>query len=143
MYKTQKAKEEKVSYILVEFSWSQYSLVSCAVLDCITMYIQCTCACVQTECMYNNYLLKEFLSSTTMEQEEQRKQAKRNREELRKVMEEHEEVHSEIRWRRVCALFEDHPLWKLVNPEERKDVFEDVVFALSKKEKVGVAYMYM
>ena len=55
------------------------------------------------------------------------------------MMEEHEEVHSEIRWRRVCALFEEHPLWKQVNPEERKDVFEDVVFALAKKEKVGGA----
>ena len=74
-------------------------------------------------------------------QEEQRKQAKRNREELRKIMEDHEEVHSEIRWRRVCSLFEDHPLWKSVNPEERKDVFEDVIFALAKKEKVGVAWL--
>ena len=26
-------------------------------------------------------------------------------------------------------------MWKRVNPEERKDVFEDVVFSLSKKEK--------
>ena len=52
------------------------------------------------------------------------------------MMEEHEEVHSGIRWRRVCAIFEDHPLWKAVNPEERKDVFEDVTFALAKKERV-------
>ena len=51
-------------------------------------------------------------------------------------MEEHEEVHSEIRWRRVCALFEDHPLWKSVSVEERKDVFEDVKFNLAEKEKV-------
>ena len=52
-------------------------------------------------------------------------------------MEEHEEVHSEIRWRRVCAIFDDHPLWRTVNPEERKDVFEDVIFSLAKKERVG------
>ena len=57
-------------------------------------------------------------------------------------MEEHEEVHSEIRWRRVCALFEEHPLWKAVNPEERKDVFEDVIFALAKREKVGVGVIW-
>ena len=50
-------------------------------------------------------------------------------------MEEHEEVHSEIRWRRVCALFEEHPLWKSVSAEERKDVFEDVKFSLAEKEK--------
>ena len=54
------------------------------------------------------------------------------------MMEEHEEVHSGIRWRRVCAIFEDHPLWKAVNPEERKDVFEDVTFALAKKERVRI-----
>lgn len=71
-------------------------------------------------------------------QEEQRQRAKRNREELRVMMEEHEEVHSGIRWRRVCAIFEDHPLWKAVNPEERKDVFEDVTFALAKKERVRI-----
>ncbi|KAL5497081.1 hypothetical protein EMCRGX_G013480 [Ephydatia muelleri] len=69
------------------------------------------------------------------EKEEQRQQAKRNREALKKMMEEHEEVHSEIRWRRVCALFEDHPLWKSVSVEERKDVFEDVKFNLAEKEK--------
>ena len=51
------------------------------------------------------------------------------------MMEEHEEVHSEIRWRRVCALFEEHPLWKSVSAEERKDVFEDVKFNLAEKEK--------
>ena len=40
-------------------------------------------------------------------QEEQRKLAKQYREELRDLMEEHEEVHSEIRWRRVCVIFDD------------------------------------
>ena len=54
------------------------------------------------------------------------------------MMEEHEEVHSGIRWRRVCAIFEEHPLWKAVNPEERKDVFEDVTFSLARKERVSV-----
>ncbi len=65
-----------------------------------------------------------------------RQEAKRKREELREIMEDHEEVHSEIRWRRVCALFEDHPLWKSITAEERKDVFEDVRFSLAAKEKV-------
>ncbi len=65
-----------------------------------------------------------------------RQAAKRKREELREIMEEHEEIHSEIRWRRVCALFEEHPLWKDITAEERKDVFEDVKFSLAAKEKV-------
>ena len=57
-------------------------------------------------------------------------------------MEDHEEVHSEIRWRRVCVIFEDHPLWKMVPAEERKDVFEDVIFSLAKKEKVCYCIVY-
>ena len=40
-------------------------------------------------------------------QEEQRKLAKQYREELRELLEEHEEVHSEIRWRKVCYIFAD------------------------------------
>jgi pre-mRNA-processing factor 40 len=35
----------------------------------------------------------------------------------------------------VCAIFDDHPLWRAVHPEERKDVYDDVVFALTEKEK--------
>ncbi len=76
------------------------------------------------------------MTTTPTLQEELRQAAKRKREELREVMEEHEEVHSEVRWRRVCAIFEDHPVWKSVPAEERKDVFEDVIFSLAKKEKV-------
>ena len=48
------------------------------------------------------------------------------------------QVHSEIRWRRVCSIFDDHPLWRAVHPEERKDVYDDVVFALAEKEKVMI-----
>jgi pre-mRNA-processing factor 40 len=69
------------------------------------------------------------------EKEEQRQQAKKNREELRKILEDHEEVHSQIRWRRVCDIFEDHSLWKIMTHEDRKNVFEDVVFFLGEKEK--------
>lgn len=69
------------------------------------------------------------------EKEEQRKLAKQHRDELHQLMEDHEEVHSEIRWRRVCFIFEDHPMWKRVNAEERKDVFEDVIFSLGKRER--------
>ena len=38
--------------------------------------------------------------------------------------------------RRVCDLFEDHPLWKSVHPSERRDVFDDVTFTLAKRERV-------
>ncbi|XP_011402836.2 PREDICTED: pre-mRNA-processing factor 40 homolog B-like [Amphimedon queenslandica] len=69
------------------------------------------------------------------EKEEQRQVAKKNREELRKVLEEHEEIHSQTRWRRVSDIFEDHPLWKAMTHDDRKNVFEDVIFALGEREK--------
>ena len=117
MYKTQKAKEEKVQFARADPYLSppflhHFLLLSLSLSLSIDLFL--------------------------LSQEEQRQRAKRNREELRVMMEEHEEVHSGIRWRRVCAIFEDHPLWKAVNPEERKDVFEDVTFALAKKERVRI-----
>ena len=35
-------------------------------------------------------------------------------------MEDHEEIHSQIRWRRVCDIMDGHPVWKSVHPEDRK-----------------------
>lgn len=45
------------------------------------------------------------------------------------MLEDHEEIHSKVRWRRVCDLFEDHPLWKLMNHEDRK-VYEHFKYIL-------------
>ena len=53
-------------------------------------------------------------------QEEQRQLAKRNREELRQLLEDHEEIHSGVRWRRVCDIFDENALWKKVPAEDRK-----------------------
>ena len=39
-------------------------------------------------------------------------------------------------YRRVCDLFEDHPLWKAVHASDRRDVFDDVTFTLAKRERV-------
>ena len=68
-------------------------------------------------------------------QEEQRAKAKQAREDLRSFLENHKKMHSSVRWRRAGELFQGEPVWEAVHERDRKDVFEDVVFFLAKKEK--------
>lgn len=68
-------------------------------------------------------------------QEEQRAKAKKAREDLRSFLESHKKMHSSVRWRRACEMFDGDPMWEAVHERDRKDVFEDVVFFLAKKEK--------
>ena len=42
-------------------------------------------------------------------------------------MEEHEEIHSQTRWRRVCDIMDGTAAWKAVHPEDRK-VSEGIEF---------------
>ena len=44
-------------------------------------------------------------------------------------------MHSTVRWRRACEMFEDHDTWEAVHERDRKDVFDDVIFFLGKREK--------
>ena len=37
-------------------------------------------------------------------------------------------------------MFTDNPIWKSVNERDKKEIYEDVVFFLAKKEKV-VSYI--
>lgn len=68
-------------------------------------------------------------------QEEQRAKAKQAREDLRSFLENHKKMHSSVRWRRAGEIFQGEPVWEAVHERDRKDVFEDVVFFLAKKEK--------
>ena len=45
-------------------------------------------------------------------------------------------------YRRVCDLFEDHPLWKAVHASDRRDVFDDVTFTLAKRERVRMSLLW-
>jgi hypothetical protein len=42
---------------------------------------------------------------------------------------------SSVRWHRATELFDGESAWNAVKERERKDVFEDVIFLLAKKEK--------
>lgn len=80
---------------------------------------------------FNEYKTKR----ANEEKEEQRAKAKKAREDLRSFLESHKKMHSSVRWRRACEMFDSDPMWEAVHERDRKDVFEDVVFFLAKKEK--------
>ncbi len=42
---------------------------------------------------------------------------------------------SSVRWHRATEMFDGESAWNAVKERERKDVFEDVIFLLAKKEK--------
>ena len=44
-------------------------------------------------------------------------------------------MHSTVRWRRASELFDGLDVWEAVHDRDRKDVFDDVVFFLGKREK--------
>jgi len=69
------------------------------------------------------------------EKEQDRERAKENREKLRLYLEEHPRMHSHVRWRKACEMFENDKTWSVVPERERKDLFEDVIFYLAKREK--------
>ncbi|XP_078359162.1 pre-mRNA-processing factor 40 homolog B-like isoform X2 [Oculina patagonica] len=80
---------------------------------------------------FNEYKTKR----ANEEKEEQRAKAKQAREDLRSFLENHKKMHSSVRWRRAGEMFQGEPVWEAVHERDRKDVFEDVVFFLAKKEK--------
>ncbi|XP_065843846.1 pre-mRNA-processing factor 40 homolog B-like [Oscarella lobularis] len=81
-------------------------------------------------------LFNEYKAQAAKDERElQRQKAKQLREDLKKLFESHEKFHSEIRWRYVCDIFQDAPEFQAVPVSERRDVFEDVVFQLTRKEE--------
>lgn len=69
------------------------------------------------------------------EKEQERERAKENKEKLRLYLEEHPRMHSHVRWRKASEMFENDKVWNVVPERERKDLFEDVINYLSKREK--------
>lgn len=54
---------------------------------------------------------------------------------MRAFLESNKKMNSSIRWRYACDMFEGTPEWEAVNERDRKDVFDDVIFYLAKREK--------
>ncbi|KAG8452347.1 hypothetical protein GDO86_004232 [Hymenochirus boettgeri] len=69
------------------------------------------------------------------EKEETRLRAKEAKEKLQRFLEQHEKMTSTTRYRKAEQMFGDQEVWSVVPERERKEIYEDVLFFLSKKEK--------
>ncbi|KAG8182480.1 hypothetical protein JTE90_020398 [Oedothorax gibbosus] len=69
------------------------------------------------------------------EKEEQRLRAKKAKEELEVFLQNCDKMHSNIRYRKALEIFGDLEVWRAVPDRERKEVYEDVVFYVAKREK--------
>ncbi|GIY03025.1 pre-mRNA-processing factor 40 homolog B [Caerostris darwini] len=69
------------------------------------------------------------------EKEEQRLRAKRNKEELEVFLQNCDKMHSSLRYRKAQEIFGDLEVWRAVPDRDRKEVYDDVVFFVAKREK--------
>ena len=69
------------------------------------------------------------------EKEEERKAAKEAKEALYDYLISHPHMNSNLLYRKAHDLFDAHKEWNIVPERDRKDVYEDAVFFLAKKEK--------
>uniref|UniRef100_A0A8C6XFG3 Pre-mRNA-processing factor 40 homolog A n=1 Tax=Naja naja TaxID=35670 RepID=A0A8C6XFG3_NAJNA len=69
------------------------------------------------------------------EKEEARLRAKEAKEELQRFLEEHSKMNSTTRYRKAEQMFGELEVWALVPERDRKEIYDDVLFFLAKKEK--------
>nr|CAB3265191.1 pre-mRNA-processing factor 40 homolog A [Phallusia mammillata] len=69
------------------------------------------------------------------EKEEERIKTKENKEKLQHFLETHPKMLSTTSYRSADKMFNDAAVWKIVAERDRKEIFEDVLFVLAKKEK--------
>lgn len=77
------------------------------------------------------------------EKEQHRERAKEDREKLRIYLEEHPRMHSHVRYRKACDMFESDKIWNAVPERERKDLFQDVLHYLAGREKEDEKKMHI
>ncbi|XP_069086622.1 pre-mRNA-processing factor 40 homolog B isoform X2 [Pleurodeles waltl] len=69
------------------------------------------------------------------EKEEARLKAKEGKEHLQRFLEQHEKMTSTTRYRKAEQMFGDFEVWAVVPERDRKEIYDDVLFFLAKKEK--------
>ncbi|KAM3846699.1 pre-mRNA-processing factor 40 homolog B isoform 2-T2 [Vipera latastei] len=69
------------------------------------------------------------------EKEEARLRAKEAKEELQHFLEEHSKMNSTTRYRKAEQMFGELEVWAVVPERDRKEIYDDVLFFLAKKEK--------
>ncbi|XP_063808843.1 pre-mRNA-processing factor 40 homolog B isoform X11 [Pseudophryne corroboree] len=70
------------------------------------------------------------------EKEETRLRAKEAKEKLQRFLEQHERMTSATRYRKAEQMFGEQEVWSVVPERDRKEIYDDVLFFLAKKEKV-------
>lgn len=68
------------------------------------------------------------------EKEEQRLKAKKAKEDLELFLNEDPRVTSTMRYRQACEEFDELDIWKAVPDDERRDIFDDVMLEVKKRE---------
>ncbi|XP_018423130.1 PREDICTED: pre-mRNA-processing factor 40 homolog B [Nanorana parkeri] len=69
------------------------------------------------------------------EKEEARLRAKEAKERLQHFLEQHDKMTSATRYRKAEQMFGDQEVWSVVPERDRKEIYDDVLFFLAKKEK--------
>ncbi|XP_053311525.1 pre-mRNA-processing factor 40 homolog B [Spea bombifrons] len=69
------------------------------------------------------------------EKEEARLRAKEAKEKLQRFLEQHEKMTSTTRYRKAEQMFGELEVWAIVPERDRKEIYDDVLFFLAKKEK--------
>ncbi|XP_063808835.1 pre-mRNA-processing factor 40 homolog B isoform X3 [Pseudophryne corroboree] len=69
------------------------------------------------------------------EKEETRLRAKEAKEKLQRFLEQHERMTSATRYRKAEQMFGEQEVWSVVPERDRKEIYDDVLFFLAKKEK--------
>ncbi|XP_074835620.1 pre-mRNA-processing factor 40 homolog B isoform X2 [Carettochelys insculpta] len=69
------------------------------------------------------------------EKEDARLRAKEAKEELQRFLEQHERMSSITRYRKAEQMFGGQEVWAVVPERDRKELYDDVLFFLAKKEK--------
>lgn len=69
------------------------------------------------------------------EKEESRLRAKRNKEQLEEMLLNSDKISSHTKYYRCDELFATSELWQSVPDSDRRDIYEDVMFAIAKREK--------
>ncbi|KAK7473354.1 hypothetical protein BaRGS_00035402 [Batillaria attramentaria] len=69
------------------------------------------------------------------EKEEQRIRAKQAKEDLEQFLLSNDKMNSSVKYWKADNIFGDHEIWKAVSDRDRRDLFDDVVHLLAKREK--------
>ena len=75
------------------------------------------------------------------EKEEERRQAKENKEKLVKFLETHPKMSSTVRYRGAEEMYRSLTIWNSVPERDRRDLYEDLVVQLAKREKENARMM--